>query len=61
LELRFETPNGKKYAFGGTSQRLIIEIRSSAADAEDKASASADSDLQQFTLGIEFLMRIPSN
>jgi hypothetical protein len=46
LELRNETPNGKKYAFGGTSQRLIPEMRSSATDTGDKAFASADSDLQ---------------
>jgi len=46
LELRYETSNGKKYALGGTSQRLIPEMRSSATDTGDKASASADSDLQ---------------
>jgi hypothetical protein len=32
---------------------------SSASGPEDKASASADSDLHQFALGIEFLLRNP--
>jgi hypothetical protein len=36
LELRDESSNGKKYAFGGTSQQLIPEMRSSATDTGDK-------------------------
>jgi hypothetical protein len=41
------------------NQRLIPEMRSSATDTGDKASASADYDLQPFEVVIDFLMQFP--
>ena len=38
LEVRDERGKGKKYRQGGIGQRLILEIRSSATDTEDKSA-----------------------
>jgi hypothetical protein len=37
----------------------MLEICSNTTDTEDYWFATADSDLQHFTIGIKFLMRIP--
>ena len=36
LGLRYERVKGKKYAFSGTSQHLLFEIRNRATDTEEK-------------------------